>query len=365
MGWDKVIGHESAKERFQRSASRNRVASTYLFVGPDGVGKTRFALQLAKGMLCEQSTDGSIDSCDQCPACQQMDALTHPDLIRVCRPEGKAFIPIELFIGPKEKRHRKGLCHDIGLKPFSGGRKIAIIEDADFLNVEGANCLLKTLEEPPANSILILIGTSEQQQLSTILSRSQVVRFSRLTTDQVGSILEGVELETDVPRAELAAAAGGSVSRAVLLSSEDCMAFRKTLSRQFVLSDPARDGFLSQVMEFVDAAGKDSSAKRGRAALVGDLAIELYEAWLAAASGAETPGVDPFLLDLVADVSGVEDISARVARCIELTVNMQRKVRANVMAKNAIEIWLRDLGRSLRGEIVRESPDEFLLTLMS
>jgi len=67
-----------------------------------------------------------------------------------------------LFIGPKEKRHRQGLCHDIGLKPFSGNRKVAIIDDADFLNVEGANCLLKTLEEPPANSLLILIGTSEQ-----------------------------------------------------------------------------------------------------------------------------------------------------------------------------------------------------------
>ncbi len=365
MGWDKVIGHQAAKERFDRSAARNRVASTYLFVGPDGIGKTKFATQLAKGILCEQTADNSIDSCDQCPACQQMDALTHPDLIRVCRPEGKAFIPIELFIGPKEKRHRQGLCHDIGLKPFSGGRKIAIIEDADFLNVEGANCLLKTLEEPPANSILILVGTSEQQQLSTILSRSQVVRFSRLTTEQVKSILDGMELESDVPNAELAAAAGGSVSRAALLSDEDCMEFRKSLSRQLALSDPARDGFLSQVTGFVDAAGKESAAKRGRAILTGDLAIELYQAWLAAASGAESPEIDPFLLGLFSDAGGDRQAEARVARCIELTVNMQRKVRANVMPRNAIEIWLRDLGRTLRGEMVRESPDEFTLTLMS
>ncbi len=74
---------------------------------------------------------------------------------------------------------REGLCHDIALKPFMGGRKVAIIDDADDLNEEGANCLLKTLEEPPPHSVLILIGTSAERQLPTIRSRARRFVFSR------------------------------------------------------------------------------------------------------------------------------------------------------------------------------------------
>ena len=72
---------------------------------------------------------------------------------------------------------REGLCHDISLKPYSGRRKVAVIDDADYLNQEGANALLKTLEEPPPKSLLILIGTSEQRQLPTIRSRCRRLRW--------------------------------------------------------------------------------------------------------------------------------------------------------------------------------------------
>jgi len=157
MAWQQILGHDRNVQRFGDSLKRNRMASTFLFVGPAGIGKRTFAIHLAQGLLCENNADDSIDPCDQCPSCQQVMAATHPDLIQVSRPAGKAFIPVELLIGDKEHRRQRGLCHDIGLKPFSGKRKVAIIDDADFLNVEGANSLLKTLEEPPANSILILI----------------------------------------------------------------------------------------------------------------------------------------------------------------------------------------------------------------
>ena len=81
-------------------------------------------------------------------------AGTHPDLDLVGKPADKSFLPLELFIGEREHRRQEGLCHNISLKPFMGGRKIAVIDDADFLNAEGANCLLKTLEEPPPRSVL-------------------------------------------------------------------------------------------------------------------------------------------------------------------------------------------------------------------
>jgi DNA polymerase-3 subunit delta' len=338
------------------------LASTFLFVGPAGIGKRTFALQLAQGLLCEKNADDSIDPCDQCPACQQVLASTHPDLIQVSRPPGKAFIPVELFIGDKEHRRQEGLCHDIGLKPFSGKRKIAIIDKADFLNVEGANSLLKTLEEPPANSILILIGTSEQQQLSTILSRSQIVRFSALSDSDVTTILQRIDLETELDAEQLAFAAGGSIERAKVLTQPEVFEFRSALMTRLASLDPAANGYSSEVLGFIDGAGKDSAAKRDRAVLAGDFAIDFYSAWLANLTSANQKLADSSIIEAISmtpdsENSDINDIAQRVAQCVECTVSMQRKIRANVMAANAVEMWLRDIGRACRGQLVDSTDD--------
>jgi DNA polymerase-3 subunit delta' len=284
-------------------------------------------------------------------------AGTHPDLIQVSRPEGKAFIPVELFIGTADHRRQSGLCHDIGLKPFSGGRKIAIIDDADFLNVEGANSLLKTLEEPPPNSLLILLGTSEQQQLPTIVSRSQTIRFSPLNDEEVATILGRIELETDIPIEQLAAVANGSIKRARQFTLQDVLEFRNTLIAKLASLDPAANGFTKEVTSFIDAAGKDSSAKRDRAVLVGDLAIDFYRAWMSALTGAQQLSNDQSLLSAVASVpvpsaEDVNGVAVRAGQCVESTITMQRKIRSNVTAANAVELWLRDLGRACRGQLV-------------
>ena len=176
-----IRGHESARERFRKSLEAGRLASTFLFVGPQGIGKRGFALGLAQALLCARTrADDPLEACGACESCRLMAAGTHPDLIRIERPEGKSFIPVELLIGSQEKRMREGLCHEIAMKPFLGGRKVAIIDDADFLNVEGANALLKTLEEPPPRCVMILIGMSAARQLPTIRSRCQIVRFREM-----------------------------------------------------------------------------------------------------------------------------------------------------------------------------------------
>src|SRR4029078_2428636 len=103
---------------------------------------------------------------------------------------------------------------NIALKPYSGRRKVAIIDDADYLNKEGANCLLKTLEEPPPDSLLILIGTSEQRQLPTIRSRCQIVRFQPRAEGDVAELLVAHGLCADPAIARAAAAhADGSLER--------------------------------------------------------------------------------------------------------------------------------------------------------
>src|SRR5436190_10788235 len=160
MAWQGIEGHDEVVERFRRSLARGRLASTFLFVGPAGVGKRALAEKLAQALLCSAAPAQQMAPCGHCDSCVQVAAHTHPDLYLVEKPADKSTIPLELLIGDDEHRMREGLCHAISLKPFMGGRKVAIIDDADYLSEEAASCLLKTLEEPPPRSVLILIGTS-------------------------------------------------------------------------------------------------------------------------------------------------------------------------------------------------------------
>lgn len=225
-----LVGHDRVKERFRRTLAKGRLASTYLFVGPEGVGKRCFAERLAAALLCQNPGEDPLEPCGVCPACQLSAAGTHPDLLRVSRPEGKTTLPVDLFIGPADKRNRQGLCHDLALKPLVSDRRVAILDDADFLSVETANCLLKTLEEPPPRSLLILIGTSLARQLATIRSRSQVVRFDALSDEELTRVLTAPPADFAPAEAErLVPLARGSVSRAIELSEGALDAAREAL----------------------------------------------------------------------------------------------------------------------------------------
>ncbi len=358
MAWNEILNHEPAFERFQRSIEKNRLANTYLFVGPPGIGKRTFALKLAQALLCESNNDSPLTPCKQCPGCQQVMAATHPDLILVSRPAKKSIIPLEAFIGDKEHRRQEGLCHAIGLKPFRGGRKIAIIDDADYLNQEGANSLLKTLEEPPPMSLLILIGTSEQRQLSTIVSRSQIVRFDPLSQSQVLEILNSKSIieHEDIPLNDLANASGGSLSTAVLLSDSDCFAFRQRLFQQLATKDPGQNEFAKTIIDFAESAGKENSLRRDRLILAADFAITFYRQWILTITQAQVDPdrVDPYLVTLTQETFGdsPEDVNQtldQIARCIERCSDMQRQVRSNAGFANIVESWVRELGWISRG----------------
>lgn len=349
MSWSDIVGHQQVVKRFQNAAAKGRLASTYLFVGDEGIGKRTFALKLAQAIFCTTNLEAELNPCGHCPGCQQVDALSHPDLMRISKPVDKAFIPLELFIGDKEHRMQVGLCHDIGLKPFSGTRKVAIIDDADALNIEGANALLKTLEEPPKGSIIILIGTSQHRQLSTIVSRSQVVRFDPLDQDQVLSILGQVDLETDIPLETLASVSGGSVSQAIALSDPAVMEYRTELLQQLGSLDPGDNEFAKTTTSFIDGAGKDAAAKRVRAAQIGDFAIEFYRQLMLALSG-QAIECEPTLASAIQNAASQWNSDlANCGQAIHRTMDFQRHIASNANAANAIQSWYSDLGKLNRG----------------
>jgi DNA polymerase-3 subunit delta' len=348
MAWHGIRGHHDVVGRLRTALVRGRLASSFLFVGPEGIGKRTFALKFAQALLCQARPEESLDPCGACAGCIQAVAQTHPDLYLVAKPPDRSFLPLELLIGDKEHRMREGLCHDISLKPFMGGRKIAIIDDADFLNPEGANCLLKTLEEPPPRSVLILIGTSPARQLPTIRSRCQLIRFQPLPTDAVAQLLISQRLvESDQEAERLAAQSEGSLQRALELADRDLWDFRAQLFEQ--LAGPTFNSvrLAKAAWAFVQDAGKEAPPRRERFRQVLGFATEFYRQLLRQMAGSGAVGDEELRRCVRLAASGWSGDAATAAdsldRCLEATAQLNR----NANQATLLECWLDDLAKTI------------------
>ena len=344
MTWHSIEGHDDVVEKFRRALARGRLASSFLFAGPEGVGKRTFALKLAQAMLCEVRPEAEMDPCEDCLSCIQVKAQSHPDLHLVSKPPDKSLLPLELLIGDKEHRNRQGLCHDIAMKPFSGRRKIALIDDGDLLNPEGANSLLKTLEEPPPGSVLILIGTSPAKQLPTIRSRCQLIRFRPLSSAMVAQLLQQQGLANDPSVAKrLAAHSSGSLGKAMEMAGSEFGDFRSRLLER--LADPVPDSvrLAKAVLTFVDEAGSEASARRQAVRQAIGVGADFYRHLLRGLVGHPPSGEGELRRAVdraVRDWPGDEILAAH---CLERCLEAARQSERNAHQANLIECWLDDL----------------------
>ncbi|MEK6568451.1 MAG: DNA polymerase III subunit delta' C-terminal domain-containing protein [Candidatus Omnitrophota bacterium] len=179
MSFKQIIGQEIALRILQNSLKEKRRGLTYLFYGPGGTGKSFAARQFSKALNCDQAQNE--DSCDICSSCVRIEKLEYPDLHWLDLEEGSSNIKIDQI---------RSLQNEISLKPFEARTKVFVINNCQNLTAEAANCLLKTTEEPPADSIIILITTDLRLVLSTISSRALKLRFSQLNRNQTARILE-------------------------------------------------------------------------------------------------------------------------------------------------------------------------------
>jgi DNA polymerase-3 subunit delta' len=346
MSWQGIEGHDAIVARFRTALGRNRLASALLFVGPPGIGKRTFALKLAQTLLCERRQPATLDPCGECRSCALVLAGNHPDLLEVRKAPERSSLPVELFIGPRERRMQEGLCHAIRLKPFMGGRRVALIDDADFLNDESANCLLKTLEEPPPHSVLILIGTSPDRQLPTIRSRTQLIRFEPLAPETIARLLVERKIAADPAEAQrLASYAEGSLARAQELAEPELCAFRSELIRRLIEPAALDPSWAKAVVEFIDAAGKEASARRARGRQVLGFAIELYRQLARALVGAEVTDDDELRHAISASLGSWAGGAEAAGQSVQRTLEALDQLERNAHQPTLIEGWLDDLVR--------------------
>jgi DNA polymerase-3 subunit delta' len=178
--WDEVVGQDAAVALLRRAVAADRLAHAYAFVGPPGVGRRLVALGLAQACLCRAG------GCGTCPACRRVAAGQHPDCHLVApvppadNPRGAPAIRIEQV---------RALEHQAALAPHEGARKVFVVDDAERTTLPAAQAFLKTLEEPPPRTLLVLVVANPRALPPTVLSRCQRVRFRPLGPEALAALL--------------------------------------------------------------------------------------------------------------------------------------------------------------------------------
>ena len=217
MSFKDIIGHSKEISVLVNSLANGRVAHSLLFSGPDGVGKRLVALEFAMALNCREfSGDSSGDSCGRCPDCALFDSGTHPNLTLAgptdkdgnLSPEG--LIRIELV-----REIQNSLKYRV-----ERGKKVVIMDSADRMMPAAANAFLKTLEEPPADSVIMLVTSRSSDLLPTIISRCQRMNFRPLSGDLITRYLGEKRGVAEADAVEAARLSAGSFSKALFHASE-------------------------------------------------------------------------------------------------------------------------------------------------
>jgi DNA polymerase-3 subunit delta' len=363
--WDDLVGQDRVTAFLRKSSIEGTTTHAYLFVGPPGSGKKSAAKALACALICD---DGG---CGTCSVCSRIKRGSHPD-VRVFAPEGAATYMVE---------QAREIIHDTNLKPIEGALKVYILDRAEAFGPSAANALLKTLEEPPDDVVLILLTTSWESVIPTIASRCQVVRFAPISPSTAVALLaERSGVGPDDAMAALAAA-GGVIPRALefissparraardrllgvlrdlpVMDGRDVLeAARDLLSNVKAPLDDVRERQEAELRERVEFLGKTAGSskpiedrhKRELSAReregIGEL-VNVAESWLrdvaAVAAGAG---------ELVANRDAADDVTAaascigdrQLARASEAVSEARRRISYNVSPQLAIEAMLFDI----------------------
>lgn len=317
MTFDQILGHDRQKEILRRALVNGRVAHAYLFSGPDGIGKRLMALALARAIVCLEQR-----GCGHCQACRKIDHQNHPDL-HTLEPDGNS-IKIEQI---------RALQRDLNLKPLEAIRKICLIEQAETMTIGAANALLKTLEEPRGDTLLILLTAQPNLLLETIRSRCQPLPFTRHPNSRIQAELEkqlGIEsTESHI----LAALSEGSFKKAFGKDRELYLEQRRELLKTLT---GLSSGSILPILDFAEQLAADKT-------VLPDI-LEIFQAFyrdvlMTLQGHGDEKLVNLDLKEKISRVSGREDVATILAKLEALSQALHQLTR-NVNRQLAMEVLL-------------------------
>lgn len=320
-----IIGHRTVIRTLLNTVASGRVAHAYLFAGPEGVGKETAALAFARALLCTRPVDG--DACGLCRECRQVEHHNHPDLC-VLQPDGNS-IRIEQI---------RGILRKAPYRSYQGGRKIFLIPGAEAMTAEAANCLLKTLEEPPGDTLFILLTARPHALLPTVLSRCQRCAFQAIPAPELAAGLAALygfsEEEVHLP----ALLSGGSMGKALACISGSTAETRAEAGR--LALSLSRAGSL----EALELAEKTAESREKALCL-----LEMLICWYRDLLVWRESGETGFLYnpDRVAEIQKEAGSygTRRLVEIIEAVVSAKNKIEANANTRLALEaLFLRLVG---------------------
>ena len=197
MKYTDILGNEKVKDILKKAVQHNTVLHSYLFVGEEGIGKSLFAKEFAKSILCL----GKEKPCEACKSCIEIEENNQPDYIEIV-PDGNS-IKIEQIRNMQLK---------VAEKPIVSTKKVYVIQEADTMTQEAQNALLKTLEEPPEYITIILIASNENSILNTIKSRCTKIVFEPLSNEELKRYAQEYWKDATIPE-EVFASSMGSIAR--------------------------------------------------------------------------------------------------------------------------------------------------------
>lgn len=205
--FNQIVGHKAIIENLKKSIDKDHISHSYLFMGPDSIGKKMVAKSFFKTILCEK---GMLEPCNNCSSCRKFDSSNHPDYYYVA-PEGTEI----------KKEQVEQLIKTMHTGPLEGKRKVYIIDDSDTMNRHSQNALLKTLEEPPNYVNIILISKNNENLLPTIISRCEVIKFSPIDNVLISDyLMENYGIIKEKSKF-LASYSNGSIGKAIQYSKDE------------------------------------------------------------------------------------------------------------------------------------------------
>ncbi len=329
LDWN-IVGHEHAVDILRRTLAAKQVRHAYLFAGPQHIGKTLLAHRFAQTLLCTGGPDPRFapsDPCNACLSCRKVLHGNHPDIHVIAKPPDKQAILIEQI---------RMLQSDAARRTLEGRRNIFIIQDAHEMNLQAANCLLKTLEEPEADVVLLLTVPETGLLLPTILSRVQLITMQLLPVTQIKSALVQ-QWEVEPEEADLIAAlAAGRMGWAILAVEDDEMLAER--KEQLDLLTKVLTAGKVQRFEIVQQLGTDGEKIRSL--------LELWLLWwrdiVLAANDCLDLTINVDRRDLL-KVQAAKIGSSEAQRMIRTLLQTQETLDQNVSARLALEVLMLDM----------------------